>query len=116
HFVNAADGELAQAPLSETGVDAFAHGTSLVDTFAVRAFHSPAPGGHAGPVFGARRIGIGLMLALRGRSVDEDALLIGPLGIVVLVEAAVDQLAPWQAPVAPAQPLQHRPQQTAVRT
>src|SRR5258707_8592120 len=115
YLVNAANGELAQAPLSEAGVDAFMHGASLVDALAMWAPHAPPPGGHPGPIFGSRRIGVAVVLALGGWSVDKDALAGRPLGVVVLVEAAVDQLAPRHTLVARAQPLERGPQQAAIR-
>src|ERR1700682_6560922 len=35
HFAHAADGELAQMPLAEASIAAFAHGSPLIDAFVV---------------------------------------------------------------------------------
>ena len=43
NFVAASKCELAQAPITEAGVDAFAWRSTLVDALAVRALHPPAP-------------------------------------------------------------------------
>src|SRR3546814_1538358 len=75
---------------------------------------APAPGCNSRAVLGAGRIGIGLVLAARRRAVDPDASLGRPFGIVVLVKAAVDQMAPGPAAVALLQALKHRPHQAAV--
>src|SRR3954453_4702830 len=69
NLFTAADEELTQAPVAEVGIDAFARSTSLVDTFAVRAFHPSSPSSHFGTVFGAWRIGIGIVLAPDRRSI-----------------------------------------------
>src|SRR3546814_3448683 len=89
----AAHGEPGEAPLPKARIDAFAHGATLVDGLAVRALHAPAPGGDTRAVLGAGRIGVGSMLAVARWAVDPDAALGRPLGIVVLVKAAVDQMA-----------------------
>src|SRR5690606_7322017 len=96
-LVDAAHGELSEAPLPEAGVDALAHRPSSVGALAVRASHAPAPGGNAGAVLGPRRIGIALVLVPGGRSVDENAFASSPFGIVVLMEAAVDEMATREA-------------------
>jgi hypothetical protein len=83
--------------LPEAGVDAFAWAAPLVDGLAVRALHAAAPGGDAGTVLGARGVGVGLVLGLARRAVDLDALAGRPLGVGVLVETAVDQMA-FRAP------------------
>ena len=57
-LVTAANCELAQAPIAEAGVDAFARSPTFIDALAVRAVHPPAPGHHAGAVVPVRRIGI----------------------------------------------------------
>src|SRR5438067_1725893 len=64
----ATHGELGEAPLAQSRVDAFAHAAPFVDRFAVRALHAPAPGGDAATVVAARRIGVALVLAPRGRA------------------------------------------------
>src|SRR3546814_114210 len=110
----AAHGEPGEAPLAEARVDAFAHGATPVDRLAMGALHAPAPGCNTRAVLGAGRIGIGLVLAARRRAVDPDASLGRPFGIVVLVKAAVDQMAPGPAAVALLQALKHRPHQAAV--
>src|SRR5690242_18338186 len=79
------------------------------------ALHAPAPGGNARAVGGARRIGIGLVLAAHGRAVHLHPGGGSPFGIVILVEAAVDQMT-LRAPVITAlQLIEHRPQQATVR-
>src|SRR3546814_11570186 len=55
------------------------------------------------------------MLAVARWAVDPDAALGRPLGIVVLVKAAVDQMALGPAAMAPLQALEHRAHQPAVR-
>src|SRR3546814_11210139 len=109
----AAHGEPGEAPLAEARVDAFAHGATPVDRLAMGALHAPAPGCNTRAVLGAGRIGIGLVLAARRRAVDTDASLGRPFGIVVLVNAAVDQLAHGPAAVALLQALKHRPHPAA---
>src|ERR1700733_5385567 len=89
--------ELPQAPLPESGVDAFAHAAPLVDGLAVRALHASAPGGNAGAIVGARRIGIGIVLAADRRAIHVHADAGGPFGVVILVEAAIDEVASWPA-------------------
>src|ERR1700692_1055583 len=64
-----ANQELAKIPLSEPGVDAFSHTPSPVNGLAVRALHSPAPGGNAGTIVVTGRIGIGVVLATDRRSI-----------------------------------------------
>src|SRR5262249_13384911 len=96
-------------------VDAFAERPVLVDALAVRALHAPPPGGHAGAVVGARSVGIGVVLGLCGRAIDLDAFGRRPLGVGVLVEAAVDQMALWPATVAAQQALEHGPNEPAIR-
>src|SRR5437763_14627405 len=46
-LLNAADGELIQAPVSEAGIDAFSACATFVDGLAVRAAHAPSPSGDA---------------------------------------------------------------------
>src|SRR3546814_17180026 len=55
------------------------------------------------------------MLAVARRAVDPDASLGRPFDIVVLVKAAVDQMAPGPATMALLQALEHRAHQAAVR-
>src|SRR3954469_16303042 len=74
----ATDEELAQAPVAEVGIDAFARGAPLVNAFAVRALHPSAPRRHAGSVVGARSIRIGLVLASHRRSIHLRARCRGP--------------------------------------
>src|SRR3546814_2827155 len=90
---------------------AFAQGVTLVDGLAVRALHALAPGGDTRAVLGAGRIGVGSMLAVARWAVDPDAALGRPLGIVVLVKAAVDQMALGPAAMALLQALEHRAHQ-----
>ncbi len=58
-LVGSAQRELAEAPLPEAGVDAFAWAPPLVDGLAMRALHAPVPSGDAGSVLGARGVGGG---------------------------------------------------------
>src|SRR5215470_10522300 len=58
-----ADGELVEAPLPKTRVDAFVQSAPLVDLLALGAVHALAPSGNARAIVGTRRIGIGLVLA-----------------------------------------------------
>src|SRR5678816_4684877 len=57
HFLASAHGELIETPLPEAGVDAFAHGSALVDALAMRATHASAPCGNTRFVIAARGIG-----------------------------------------------------------
>src|SRR3546814_6499810 len=66
-----------------------------------------------GAVLAVGRIGVGSMLAVARWAVDPDAFLGRPLGIVVLVKAAVDQMAPGTAAMALLQALEHRAHQAA---
>src|ERR1700682_357248 len=111
----AAQRELGEAPLPESRIDAFAHAAPLVDRFAVRALHAPAPGGDAATVVVARRIGVALVLAARGRAIHLDARAGGPFDIVILVESAVDEVTLGSAAVALFERIEHWTQQTAVR-
>src|ERR1700751_3798820 len=111
----AADRELVQAPVSEAGIEAFGASSTLVDRFAMRAFHPGTPCGNAGLVSGRGRIGIALMFAGGGWAIDFDALVGCPFGIVILVEAAVDKMALRPSPVTPLDLLQHRSGQATVR-
>src|SRR5258708_23235701 len=86
-----ANGELAETPLSKACVDALVHGAALVDFLALPALHPLAPSRNAGAIVATRRIPVGLVLAAHWRTVDIDANRCRPLGIVVLVEAAVDE-------------------------
>src|SRR3546814_14245216 len=110
----AAHGEPGEAPLPKARIDAFAHGATLVDGLAVRALHAPAPGGDTRAVLGAGRIGVGSMLAVARWAVDPDAALGRPLGIGVLMNAAVYKMPFWPAAMALLQPHRHRAHQAAV--
>ena len=89
--------ELAQVPLPESGVDAFAHAAPLVDGLAMRALHAPAPSGHAGSIVTAQRIGIGIVFAADRRAIHIHADTGSPFGVVILVEAAIDEIASGRA-------------------
>src|SRR5882757_11513683 len=114
NLVTAANCELAQAPIAEAGVDAFAWGPAFIDALAVRAVHPPAPGFHAWAIIPARRIGISAMLAVGRRAVDLDPLGRGPFDVLILVEPTVDEMA-LRAAIEAREPLQHRPHQTPIR-
>ena len=92
HFHAPANSELAQAPIAQAGIDALAWCASLVDVLAVRALHPSAPSRHSRTVVSARRIGIGLVLAVGRRAIHFDALSGGPFDVIVLVEPAVDKM------------------------
>src|SRR3979409_2227340 len=77
----AAHQELAQAPVSESGVDAFAHAAPLVDRLAVRTLPASAPGGDAGTIVAARLIGIGVVLVSDRWAIHVDADACSPFGI-----------------------------------
>src|ERR1700675_156171 len=109
------NGELAQTPLSKAGIDALVHGAPFVDFLALRAVHALAPSRNTGAIVGTRRITVGLVLAVHRRTIDIDPRPCGPLGIVVLVEAAVDEMAVWPPAVAALKLIKHRSHQTAVR-
>src|SRR3546814_1865548 len=55
------------------------------------------------------------MLVFGRRAVHPDASLGRPFDVVVLVKAAVDQMAPGPAAMALLQALEHRPHQPAIR-
>src|SRR5256885_7673490 len=110
-----AHGELGEAPLAQSRIDAFAHAAPLVDGFAVRALHASAPGGDAATVVLARRIGVALVLAPHGRAIHLDARAGCPFDIVILVEAAIDEVTFGPAAVALFEPIEHRAQQAAIR-
>jgi hypothetical protein len=93
--------ELAEVPLPESGVDAFAHAAPLVDGLAVRALHALAPGGHTGTIIAARRLGIGVVLAADRRAIHVHADAGSPFGVVILVEAAIDEVTSGPAAIAP---------------
>src|ERR1700733_184777 len=84
--------ELTQAPLPESGVDAFTHAAPFVDGLAVRTLHASAPGGNAGTIVAARRIGVGAVLAADRRAIHVHTDAGSPFGIVILVEAAIDEV------------------------
>src|SRR5207302_635350 len=110
----AAQRELGEAPLAQSCIDAFAHAAPFVDRFAMRALHAPAPGGDAATVVAARRIGVALVLAPRGRTIHLDTRAGRPFDIVILVEAAIDEVTFGPASVALFEPIEHRAQQAAV--
>src|SRR3546814_11607674 len=111
----AAHGEPGEAPLPKARIDAFAHGAALVDGLAVRALHAPAPGGDTRAILEAGGIGVGLMLVFGRRAVHPDASPGRPFDVVVLVKAAVDQMAPGPAAMALPQALANRPRQPPLR-
>src|SRR5262245_13929 len=115
HFLASSNGELIEAPLPQAGVDAFAHAATLEDAFAVWALHAPAPGSHARTIIGTWRIGIGLVLATHRRAIHLHSCRGGPFGIVILVEAAIDQMRLWAPVISALKLIEHRPQQAAVR-
>src|ERR1700722_12056842 len=90
-LVTAANCELAQAPIAEAGVDAFARSATFIDALAVRAVHPPTPGHPPGAVIPVRRIGISPMLAFGSRAVDLDPLGRGPFDVLILVEPTIDE-------------------------
>src|SRR5436853_292597 len=110
----AAQRELRESPLAQSRIDAFAHAAPFVYCFAVRALHAPAPGGDAATVVAARRIGVALVLAPRGRAIHLDARAGCPFDIVILVEAAIDEVTHGSVAVALFEPIKHRAQQAAV--
>src|SRR4051794_25818518 len=114
NLFTAADEELAQTPVAEAGIDAFARSASLVDAFAVRAFHPSSPSCHSRAIIRARSVGIGIVLALDGRAIHLHAACRGPFDILILVEAAVDELSLRQAIKILLDGLPHGPHQTAV--
>src|SRR5689334_18083521 len=65
YLLAAANVELAQAPVAETGIHTFGRCPALINALAVRALHAPAPCCHSRPVISARHKRIGLMLAVR---------------------------------------------------
>ena len=103
-----AHNELAEVPLPELGVDTFAHAASLVDGLAARALHAPAPGGHAGTIVATRRIGIGVVLAADRRAIHVHADAGSPFRIVILVEAAIDEVTSGPAAMVPVDLHEHR--------
>src|SRR5258708_15431926 len=107
--------ELTQVPLPESGVDAFAHGTPVVDGLADRFLHASAPGGNTGTIVLARRIGIGVVLAADWRAIDFHTDAGGPFGIVIFVEATVDEIAFRPAAIAPFDLREHRRHQATIR-
>src|ERR1700752_1206359 len=114
HFVASAHGELIEAPLSEAGVDAFAHGSPFIDAPAMRTAHAPAPGSNAGLVITARRIGIALVLVVGGWPVHLHACVRGPFDVGILVEATIDKMALRQSAGMILDPIEHWPEQGAV--
>src|SRR5260370_15568803 len=88
-----ANGELVEAPLPKTRVDAFVQSAPLVDLLALGAVHSLAPSGNARAIVGTRRIGIGLVLAVHWRTVDVNTNRGCPFSIVIPIEAAIDEMA-----------------------
>src|ERR1700704_2160363 len=110
----ATDEELAQTPVAEAGIDAFARSASLVDAFAVRAFHPSSPSCHSGAIIRARSVGIGIVLALDGRAIHLHAACRGPFDILILVEAAIDEVPLRQATKIPLDGFPHGLHQAAV--
>src|SRR5258708_39266880 len=113
-FPGSANGELGETPLSKACVDALVHGAALVDFLASRALIALAPSRNAGAIVGTRRIAVGLVLAVHWRTVDTDANRCRPPGIVVLVEAAVDEMTVGPPAVAALKFIEHRSHQAAV--
>src|SRR5258707_12285689 len=87
NLFTAADEELAQAPVAEAGIDAFARSASLVDAFAVRAFHPSSPSCHSGAIIWALSVGGGIVLALHGRALPLHAACRSPFDILMLFKA-----------------------------
>src|ERR1700710_1995831 len=114
NLFTAADEELAQTPVAEAGIDAFARSASLVDAFAVRAFHPSSPSCHSGGIIRARSVGMGFGLPLAGRAIHLPAACRSPFDILILVEAAVDELPLRQAIKILLDGLHHRPHQAAI--
>src|ERR1700710_3049142 len=114
NLFTAADEELAQAPVAEAGINAFARSASLVDAFAVRAFHPSSPGCHSGAIIRARSVGVGIMLALDGLAIHLHAACGGPFDIFIFVEAAIDEMPLRQLAKIPLDSLHHGPHQSAV--
>src|SRR5438105_1499627 len=114
-LARSANGELGEAPLSKVGIDALVHGAPLVDFLALRAVHALAPSRNTGAIVGTRRIAVGLVLAVHWRTVDIDPDRCRPLGIVVLVEAPVDEVAVRLPAVAALKLIEHWSHQAAIR-
>src|SRR5258708_15641857 len=110
----AADGELVQTPVSKAGVDAFGADAAFVNALAMWAVHTCSPSGHARPIVTARGIRIAQVLAAAGRAIDFDAVAGGPFGILILVEAAVDQVALRPSAIALSYLIQRRPDQATI--
>src|SRR6266550_2730500 len=111
-----ADGELVEAPLPKTRVDAFVQSAPLVDLLALGAVHALAPSGNARAIVGTRRIGIGLVLAVHWRTVDINTNRGCPFSIVILIEAAIDEMAARPSAVAALKFIEHWSHHTAIRT
>src|SRR3546814_13412390 len=94
---------------------AFARGAGVGGGLGVRALHGPGPGGDTRAILEAGGIGVGLMLVFGRRAVHTDASLGRLFDVVVLVKAAVDQMAPGPSAMALLQALEHRPHQHAIR-
>src|SRR6266550_9638660 len=88
----------------------------LVDLLALGAVHALAPSGNARAIIGTRRIGIGLVLAVHWRTVDINTNRGCPFSIVILIEAAIDEMAARSSAVAALKFIEHWSHHPAIRT
>src|SRR6516164_10269570 len=110
-----AHSELCEAPLPEPRIDAFVDRALAIGCLTGLALHPLAPRFHAGSIILARREGVGIVLIGDRRAMDRDAGAMRPFDVVILAKAAIGQMLLGEIAVSGLDPLQHRPQQAAIR-
>src|SRR5260370_31746930 len=101
--------------MQKTRVDAFVQSARVVGLLALGAGHSWAESGDVRAIVGTRRIGMGVVLAVHWRTVDVNTNRGCPFSIVILIEAAIDEMAVRPSAVAALKFIEHWSHHTAIR-